>query len=991
MKTLFKESIISVKKNLKRFLSILLIILLGVGFFVGIKTTSPDMKNTANEYFNESNMYDFFLASPWGVKETDIEYIKSKGYQAYGEYSKDVIVIKDNEEVAKLLSYDQKSNINNITLVEGRLPLNDSECVIEKNKYTELHKIGDVLEVNDEILKEKQLTIVGLVQSPLYISLEKGSTDLLSGTISYFLYSPKTNFNSKYYTEMFINVKSTLNRFSDDYQDLIDEYAINLKDITKYLSDIRYTEIVMDATNKLNDGYKEYEENKIKVNKELENALKLINQNETKLKEEERKLNTSINEWNTQKLSLIENLETLNNSKTNLLITLENLNDTISNLEETKTTLESLIYNEIEVESNSELLHNVTEQLNTLYENKESINNSLNEINTSINTINTTIIATDNKLTSSKKIIEESKIKLNNSKIEYEKNKKNALLKLDDALLKLENAKKDINNIEQEKWYVLDLNSNIGFYQYKADTERITNIAKVFPLIFFVVAILICSTTMTRLVEEERGQIGTYKSLGYSNFAIMQKYIIYALLATILGSIIGIAIGVNIIPKIIFNMYSMMYDVGVFNATFTISYMLSGTFIALLCTLGATLNACFKELNTVPAELLRPTAPKAGKRVLLERINFIWKRLKFSNKVTVRNVFRYKKRFLMTIIGIAGCTGLILAGFGLKDCIVGMVPNQYEKIFKYDAEIILDTNTTLNTKNNTLSSIKEISGVTNALAFNKESIELEENSTTEPIYLMVPFGDISEFIALQDRKKTTKIELDNKIAITEKIAKLLKLKVGSKIHFNNNTYEVGYITENYISHYIYMSESLYNSSEFNTILIKTDDFDKTKLTNNIKELSGVSAINYNSSKRDIFDSTMKNFGYVSLVLIVSAGLLAFVVLYNLASVNISERKRELASIKVLGFYDKEVYNYVDRESTILTTIGIIFGMLVGKVLTDYIIKTCELDSFMFDPRITLKSYVFSILITLVFTLIVDVTIYFSLKKIDMIESLKSVE
>lgn len=557
------------------------------------------------------------------------------------------------------------------------------------------------------------------------------------------------------------------------------------------------------------------------------------------------------------------------------------------------------------------------------------------------------------------------------------------------------NIRKELKKekLEGQTWYVLDLNSNAGFYQYDQDTERIDNVAKVFPLVFFVVAVLICLTTMTRMVEEERSQIGTLKSLGYGDKAIMFKYILYASLATIIGSMIGVILGYRLLPDLCFEMYKTAYRIGDIKLSYYSSLTFQGMMIALLCTLGATIYTCRKTLKEVPANLLRLIAPTPGKRVLLERINGIWKRLSFSYKVTLRNVFRYKKRFLMTIIGIAGCTGLILAGFGLKDGIEKMVPNQYEELFNYQATISLNEEAT----DKTIKKIKENNKITDTLRVQEETISIDNKDTNQSVTLIIPQTNLNGFITLQDRKTKEKYQDSDGLIITEKLANLLEVEEGDTLEFTGtNSYKekISHITENYLFHYAYLPNSAYQGTTYNSVLIKTKDMSEKEektLANELKEIPGVSSISFVSSTRHVFDDTMENFAYISLILIISAGALAFVVLYNLSSVNISERKRELATIKVLGFYDKEVYQYINRENTILTIIGILLGLGIGNILTIYILKTCEVDTFMFDPTIAPISYLYAILITATFAILVNIILYFSLKKIDMIESLKSVE
>lgn len=594
---------------------------------------------------------------------------------------------------------------------------------------------------------------------------------------------------------------------------------------------------------------------------------------------------------------------------------------------------------------------------------------------------------------------------------------------------KVKKVKSDIENIAKERteseyeklkvkpeWYVLDRNQNTGYASYSQDSERIANIGKVFPFVFFVIAALISLTSMTRMVEEQRVQIGTLKALGYTKGKIALKYILYAVLATLIGGIIGMLIGFRILPEIIYNMYAMMYSMKDVVLEFNTGIAITGLGLALICTVGATIIACYKELNLQPASLMRPKSPKAGKRVLLERISWLWSKLKFTQKVTIRNVFRYKKRVSMTIIGILGCTALMVAGFGLRESVSNMIPSQYGEVFLYDMSITLKNEQTSDEIQKYIDEVCNIktndknNDVTDAMAFNMQAVEILNKETKQDIQLIVPEKTdvLSDYIVLENRVSKEKYSLsDNGVVITEKLAKLLGIKQGEKITIKNSNdkqaeVEVKGITRNYLMHYMYISPEYYESIfgekvKYNTILlkeqseVKKSEESENKLGEKILENSNISKVTFMSQTKSIFDEVMDNMTFVVWILIISAGLLAFVVLYNLANVNISERIRELATIKVLGFYDKEVYDYVGRETTILTIIGILLGLIAGYFLEMFILKTCELDILMFDTRISIWSYVYSASLTILFTLIVSVVTYFALKKIDMIESLKSVE
>ena len=969
VKTLTKQSFLSIKKTFKRFLSILAIVLLGVGFFTGIRQTSPNMEESVDEYFKKQNVYDINLMSTWGITKDEINILKEKGYDVEPSYSVDALIRIDDDYVVKVHSYDPNAKMNKLSVVEGRLPETNTECVIEKNKDLGNYKIGDTITIDNDTLKEKTLKIVGFVKSPLYISRERGSTKLLNGKVNFYMYSLITNFDSDYYTESYIKLKNNESIYSKRYEQLINIEEDKLKEITNKFIETRFN-------NEKNDALKELNDNIDKYNKEKKDTYKKLDDAEAKINKNEKNLNNNLTKLNNNEKKAKETFKT---KKQEIETNKKKINDGITTLKKNIAYLES-----------------VGGDTTALKVQLSALETNLKKLNDGYKTLLKQEKSTFKEISSARTKINNGKKQIEKARKELENNRKKADKEFADAYKKIEDAKKEIDELEKPKWYILDLDSNVGYYSFSQDSERINKLAKVFPLLFYIVAVLVSLTTMTRMVEEERGELGTLKSLGYNDNQILFKYIIYALLATTIGSVLGVIIGSKTIPSIIYGMYSLMYTLGDFINSFDLTSALLGSLIAIGCILLSTYLAVKKSLKEVPAELLRPKSPAIGKRVLLERIPFIWKHLSFSRKVTIRNVFRYKKRFLMTILGIAGCTGLIITGFGIQDCITNMVPNQYEKIFSYDLEITFNKDSkTLDKDYEEISKLKEF---TSTLKVNKEAIDILNKDTNQTVQLIVPFNDYNDFIKIQDRKTKKQYSLKDKIYVSEKLYKLLNLKENDtlKIKLDDKEYttKVGGSTENYIMHYIYMSKDVYNSDSYNTMLVKVNNLTndaRKELSKKLKEYDSVSKLTYNSLSRTVFDDAMENFGQVSGVLIVSAGLLAFVVLYNLSSINISERKRELASIKVLGFYDNEVYNYIGRENKILTFIGMLLGCLIGYILTMYIIKTCELDITMFSPKISIYSYIYSLGITLVFTFLVDIATYFSLKHIKMVESLKSVE
>ena len=1093
MKTaLLKDGIKVITKSYKRFISLLLIVLLGVGFFAGLRAASPDMKATVDKYFDDLNVMDIQVISTLGLTNNDLEAIKNVGNveNAEGSYQTDAIVKIDEEEVVVKLE-TSCNNINMLELVQGKLPEDIDECVVEERFLEETgHSIGDTIEIevddvtNDDgetekLLKNNKLTIVGTVKSPLYISTERGSTKLGSGVIDYYVYIPKENINVDIFTNIYVTVSGAkeLNSASDKYSDLISEVEDNLEAISEERREARYNELYDSANSKIQDAQKELDEEKEKAEKELEEAQKEIDDGKKEIEdgraEVQSNRNTAYNEFlNAEeeieegKAELESQKKTFENSKKEAEEKIEEYKEQISTLKQTQKQLETLKNN---LETANTTLDTLNKQLESAEteEEKDELQEQINEINVNIQTIQATITGIESELknqgityidatistiesgieqantelSNGEKQIKDAEKQLEDAEQELQEQKNSTYYQLNqaedeldqaeeeikdgekeleeakkeydekiaEAEEKLQDAKDDLKELERPEWYVLDRDTNTGYASYVQDTDRVASLAEVFPVVFFLVAALISLTSMNRMVEEERVQIGTLKALGYNKLQISRKYIIYALLATIIGGVIGLFIGFNILPNIIASMYAMVYAVPEVILQFNWDIATLGMAAALLCTVGATIYTCAKELRHNPTKLMSKHAPKPRKKAIIEKILFIWKRLNFTAKVTARNVFRYKKRFLMTIIGVCGCTSLIIAGFALRDSISSMIPKQFGEINKYNISISLKEEKDEDELSKIEEEILQNEQINDVLGVNVQSVKIIKDDNNQSIQLIVPSdtSKLSEFIVLRDRKnKENTYNLDNSgVIVTEKLSQLLNIKQGDTITLENSDGDrrdvtVANITENYIMHYIYMSPELYNEVfdakiESNQIYAKTVEMSETQEDELGKTLLSdsdyISGVSFTSATEGMFETVMDNMDMVVWILIIAAGLLALVVLYNLLNANISERIRELATIKVLGFYDREVYSYIARETIILTIIGIIFGLVGGYFLTMYVLKTCELDITMFDPEVRILSYILGVVITVFFAIIVNVVTYFSLKKIDMIESLKSVE
>ena len=561
----------------------------------------------------------------------------------------------------------------------------------------------------------------------------------------------------------------------------------------------------------------------------------------------------------------------------------------------------------------------------------------------------------------------------------------------------------DESKFIKPKWYIYDRLDNTSYKELINASDNLKKIGNIFPIIFFAISVLVSLISMMRMIEEDRVENGTLKSLGYNSFHITLKYVIYSLLATTIGSSVGAIFGSYMIPNVIWNIYKKIFFIPKFIYLLKSDYNALGLWICILCICGTSVIVCIKNLREVPANLMRPKAPKSGKKILLERINFIWKKLKFSDKITIRNIFRYKSRVITTILGIAGCTALILAGFGLKDSIKDVIDFQFNNIIKYDK--MLMTNESINQ----IDIEKELLNddkVENYTNVNTQNIKVLFNDEQHEVTMITPddFNSISKSISLIDLKTNNIIDniSDNSCIISEKTAKLLDIDVGDKISLldnDNNKYDikVSYIIKNYINQYLYINKNtynnLFNNYKINSILISLKEEDKNskefdkKYISNGYALTIVDIDDIKSSMSDMLSSIDS----IVAILIIAAASLAFVVLYNLSNINISERKREIATLKVLGFYPSEVDKYINRETVLLTILGIGIGLLFGSYLSHFIISTCEPDYIMFDRHVYTLSYFYSLFITVIFTIIVTIVTHFNLKKINMVTSLKNVE
>ena len=952
-----------------RFVSIFFIVALGVAFYSGIRASEPSMRITADQYFDDSELMDLKVMGTMGLTKADIKSIgKVSGIEAVeGGYSKDVLCpVGDNEKVVHMLS--MQKNFNQVSVVKGRLPEKAGECLVDEDflSYTDL-KVGDTVTFHSgdgEALTDSLVTdtykIVGIGNSPLYISFGRGSSTIGTGEISGFVVVDKASFDMDVYTEAYVKVSGAEEKtaFTDEYNNLSDAAKEAVSAIEEERCAVRKQEIVDEANEKLADSEKTVNEK----SQELEDAKKELESGKSKAAEELEKAKQQLMDGEAE---LADAKQQIADGETQLADAKAQLNDKQAQLDSAEAQYES---GKAQLDQKEqELADGRSEYEQAAKEAEEQITDG------------------QAKITDGEK-------------------------QLTDAKQQIADAKAEIKKIENPKWYVQTREDALTEYQgYGDNADRMRSIGKVFPVLFFLVAALISLTTMTRMVEEQRVQIGTMKALGYGKAAIAGKYIGYALIATLGGSIFGVLAGEKILPFIIIYAYMILYKhLPAILVPYHMSYALQASGIAVACTLIATIASCYKELAAEPAELMRPAAPKQGKRILLERIGIIWKHLNFTWKSTVRNLIRYKKRFFMTIFGIGGCMALMVVGFGLKDCIYEIVSLQYEKVQFYDAATYMSDDISEENRQQLHDYLDQNADIKETIEARMQKTDVKSASGKKTLYLMVPSDNekIEDFLSFHSR--TNKDEVyslkKDEVILTEKMASLLNVKVGDELTIEDEdrgdqTVTVGAICENYMSHYLYLSPEKYEElygvpAEYNTIIYSVKDGKDDqieKIGTKLLSMDGVLNVSYTSSIEGRLDDMLRSLNLVIVVLIVSAGMLAFVVLYNLNNINITERQRELATLKVLGFYDGEVASYVYRENILLTIIGSVVGMVLGNLLHRYIILTVEVEEAMFGRQIHWQSYLYSFLFTVAFSLFVNWVMFYKLKKIDMVESLKSVE
>lgn len=1059
-KTFFKNLFRDIRKTLSRFLSIVVIIAVGVSFYAGVRAASPDMKKSGDYYFQRNNLYDFELISTLGLTKGDIDAIKKfdSVKECEGSYSIDAVIERDERSlVVNVNSIPGENGINSIRMIRGRRPENDSEAIVEDRflKSNKL-KLGDkiVLESGNSSkisnsLKTAQFTIVGTADSPIYVSDDRQLSSVGNGSVKGFVYILPDVFKSDVYTEAYVTSNSSTSKDSllnnEEYKKFADGFEQDLKIIGAERSEIRYADImktandsINDAENKLNDSKKKAADKFAEGYKKLSNAQNRIDNWKKELENNEIEFGKQISGGQKQISDGLENLnkgqqeleykkqgtaQTIASAISQRVADLKKQNDsdpTNQSYAAQYNALKTIYENDINGK-NFDGIYNCLKRDGALdslksYFDIQSVKDSFDKAQSDIDSgkqqlsirqdeLNKAKQEGEGKLSKAKSDLAEGQKQVDENTKKLKAEEKKVSAKFNDAEAEIQKDRDKIDDIKKPDLYVLGRSENIGYETYRQDSDRINNIGKVFPLIFFLVAALVSLTTMTRMVEENRSQVGTLKALGYTRVAIAAHYLIYSLSASLLGSLIGLSLGFRIFPPLILNAYSSLYAIPDRAAPFNIQFSMEGCLLAVLFTSVSSAAATLEELREVPASLMRPKAPAPGKTILLEKITFLWNRLSFSRKVAARNIFRYKQRFLMTITGIAACTGLMIAGFALKGAIVGAVERQFNVINRYDLQATLTSSINSSEKSDLTGKIMKDTNIKSLLfSYTKNCSVKGGTSENQDAYIVVPENkdDFNDYINLTMREKSLKLNDDGAI-ITQKLSRIINKKAGdtAEVTINDKIVKVkiAAVTEQYIQHYIYMSPDYYQKVtgeklKYNSFYGLLKDDSESCENNSSKILTGIKGINSISFKKDAHVSSnmgIKSLNLVVLLLIMSAGVLAFVVIYNLTNININERKRELATIKLLGFYNHELAFYIYRENIILTLIGSIAGIGLGILMNRFIISTAETGVLMFLRTINPVCFLYSILFTILFSVIVNLAMYSKFDRIDMIESLKSAE
>ncbi len=1066
MKSMMKRNTFrEIKKSFGRYFAILAIVALGVAFFSGLKITQSVMVHSADVYLKDLQFYDYRLVSTLGFTEENVEALAEKEdvRAAEGAISAEVLYkdAGENERVIKMHSITEK--VNKLKLVAGEMPQSADECVVDSALFSE-DAIGSKLVLSENNTTDdldkfayKEYTITGLVQSPCYIQFERGNTSIGNGRISGFAYILKDGFAVDYDTEIYIKFDEDYDIYSDEYDSYMDAKEADWEAYTKEQADIRYEKIVKDAQDELDEKKEELEEKRAEAEAELESAKQQLTDGETEISDGKNQIASAKTELSAKASELQSGKDALSSKAAELesasqqisgqesalaakkaeyeqglnayLAAKQQVTDQRNSLEAAKAQLtentpgyEEMLAQieagltevagaEAELNAKNAELEAAAGQLSSAESQLAAAKQQIEDGKNALAAAEAELMDGENQLAAAKEQIEEKEDQLEAAETEladgllqYQENQSEFDEQMQDADDQIADAQSKIDEIEKPETYVLDRNTNVGYVCLKNDSGVVKGIANVFPVFFFLVAALICMTTMNRMVEEQRTQIGVLKALGFSEGKIMGKYLFYSGSAAISGTLIGYVLGIHFFPLVIITAYGIVYKMGGIYYVSDLPLALVSLTVAVFCSVGTTWLSCHKELKEVAADLMRPKAPKAGKRVFLEHVPFIWKRLKFLQKVSVRNIVRYKKRFFMMVIGISGCTALLVMGFGVRDSVVAVADQQYEEIQLYDIGVTLKAGKMPGEADlKSLDSALEKENAAGMYAMEK-TIDLVTDKGTKSIHMVAVENpdEVGDFISLHTKKQEPiAYPKEGEAVLSKKVAETYAVKKGDTILLrdsdNNEMHlKVTGICENHIYNYVYIAPESYEKQigdvVFKNVYVRLPDAsDIHEVSAVLMKADGVTAVTVNSDMLSRISQMMSCMNYIVIIIIICAGALAFIVLYNLNNINITERVREIATIKVLGFYPKETASYVFRENMVLTAIGCGLGLILGKWFHRFVMGEIQIDMVSFNVQINAVSYLFSVLLTMGFAWIVNCMMTGKLERINMAESLKSID
>lgn len=1095
----------SIKNSLGRYVAILAIVALGVGFYAGLKASQPAMLNTADGYLKEQKMYDFQLMSSLGLTEDDVESFKDlDGVEAAeGAYFAEAVLTFDGKDSAYIIR-SLTDEVAIPVLTAGRMPESSGECLADDNKFSE-KDIGRLLIVSNtngedtlDMLAVKSVKIVGLAKSPRYISNERGSTALASGRIEAFVLVPEETFDSEVFHEILLYCDLPGEIFSSEYSNARDGMEADVSKLLNKCGAARYKELyvsamdkVNDAQAEINDGWTEYEDGCMTAEEELkkawatlDNSEKELYAGEATLAEKERELEAGAEKIAAGRAELDAGEAEINSKRVELeagklqlaageaqVVLAETYAGTKRSSFESRKATGTAIYQQ-RVETYTARVASLQAEISAL--DPESFGYSLRYANLSTSlklaqneladaqsdlasalsrytADETDVIEAENtaaaaraefnagkaqleageaqlnaamaqitagreeldaaeaqlndgreqlkdakaELESGKAQIEDGKQKLRQSEADTEKELADAKAKLEDGEKELAEAREAIKDKLKLTVYTLTREENSGLVTFDNDTDIVTAVARAFPIFFVLIAALVCITTMTRMINDERTQIGTLKAMGWSSSRIMAKYLWYSVSAALIGCLLGFLLGVTVIPYVVWFAYNIIYNYNDLQFRFDIMMQLLSLAVSVTCIAVVTVFTCKKELNEVPAELIRPKAPAAGKRIILERVTPLWSRLSFLAKTTLRSAFRYPARVLMMLLGIGGCTALIIAGLGAEDSIVHVLDFQYGDVALYEMTVSYDSER--DGADDEISAMLAGKTTDYALVSENEAKLTFEDTDRSVKLVSADEGDFAGIRSFRDGDGELRYPGNGEAIITKRMAEILRISIGDTVTVaiedgETLSLNVTGICKNYLNHFVFVNRETAGYLANNTALVCTDAEDEGEaLAASLRAEDAVTYVSLAKQEREMMESSMGSIDTVVLLIVGCAAALALITIYNLTNINIMERIREIATVKVLGFTPGETAKYILSENLLLCFLGAAVGLLLGKLLHRFVMELVTVEYLCFEIRIEPTSYLIAFVVTMVFAVIANNLMRPKLEKVNMAESLKSVE